>query len=301
MKPAPFGYHRVSSVEEAVAALSAYEGTARPIAGGQSLVPMLNMRLLRPDALIDINPVRSLRRVDVDGATGAVTIGATSRYSTIETSGVIAERLPLLARVVRHVGDRQVRNRGTVGGSLSHGDPTAEVPLACLTLGGRVRVQGPDGVRHIRMEDLYETSYASVLAPCEVLTDVVLPEAPAHSGFLECCRRHNDFAVVSVACVGDRDRSGRWSRIRIGLGGVADTPVLAANAAGYLEGSRLTDEEIREAAQATLAVIDPPSDVRASAEYRRHLVPVYVRRALTAMRDGADHGRDASSSDGAGR
>src|SRR5579875_1173556 len=261
MKPAPFGYHPVSTVDEAVTVLGAYEGTARAIAGGQSLVPMLNMRLLRPDALVDINPVASLRGVRVEESTGTVTIGATTRYTEIETSRAIAARLPLLGAVVRHVGDRQVRNRGTVGGSLSHGDPTAEVPLACMTLGGRVRVQGPDGVRHIRMEDLYETSYASVLAPCEVLTDVVLPEAPAHSGFLECCRRHNDFAVVRVACVGDRGRSGRWSRIRIGLGGVADTPVLAANAAGYLEGSRLTDEEIREAAQATLAVIDPPSDV----------------------------------------
>lgn len=300
MKPAPFGYHRVSSVEEAVATLGAYEGAARPIAGGQSLVPMLNMRLLRPDALVDINPVGSLRRIDVDGATGAVTIGATTRYRAIEASDIVAERLPLLARVIRHVGDRQVRNRGTVGGSLSHGDPTAEVPLACLTLGGTVQVQGPDGVRAIRAEELYETSYASVLAPWEVLTEVVIPEGPAHSGFLECCRRHNDFAVVSVACVGDRDRSGRWTRVRVGLGGVADTPVLAADTARILEGSQLTDADIREAAEAALAVIDPPSDIRASAEYRRHLVPIYVRRALTDMRRGAD-ARDGSSSDGSGR
>lgn len=311
MKPAPFGYHQVSTVEEAVTTLTAYEGTARVIAGGQSLVPMLNMRLLRPDALVDINPVASLRRIDVDDASRTVTIGATTRYSTVEASETIARRLPLLARIVRHVGDRQIRNRGTVGGSLSHGDPTAEVPLACLTLGGTVLAQGPDGARRIRVEDLYETSYASVLAPCEVLTEVAIPEAPAHAGFLEVCRRHNDFAVVSVACVGDRDEgSGRWRDVRIGLGGVADTPVLAAAAAARLEGSQLTDADISEAAAAALDVVDPPSDIRASAEYRRHLVPVYVRRALTSMREGAQaphgsggvrHSRNGNGSNGAGR
>src|SRR5579875_498946 len=308
MKPAPFGYHPVSTVDEAVTVLGAYEGTARAIAGGQSLVPMLNMRLLRPDALVDINPVASLRGGRVEESTWTVTIGATTRYTEIETSRAIAARLPLLGAVVRHVGDRQVRNRGTVGGSLSHGDPTAEVPLACMTLGASVHVQGPDGSRSIRVEDLYETSYASVLEPCEVLTEVVVGKAPARFGFVECCRRHNDFAVVSVACVADRDDAGRWHGVRVGLGGVADTPVLAPAAAARLEGSELTEADIRDAGEAALEVVDPPSDIRASAEYRRHLVPVYVRRALLAMRDGTQHDprrapgtRKHNGSDGAGR
>ncbi|MGH8921566.1 MAG: FAD binding domain-containing protein, partial [Actinomycetes bacterium] len=254
MKPAPFGYHRVSSVAEAVSSLVAYDGTARAIAGGQSLVPMLNMRLLRPDALVDLDGVTALRALDTDEQTGVTTIGAMTRYTSLEHSRVVAQHLPLLAEIVRHVGDRQVRNRGTVGGSLSHGDPTAEVPLACLTLGATVRVAGPGGSREIALGDLYETSYASTLEACEVLTEVVVPRAPAHFGFAECCRRHNDFAVVSVACVGDRDGSGRWRGVRIGLGGVADVLVLAASAGGQLDGSDLSDDAIRAAAQAALDV-----------------------------------------------
>ncbi|MDQ1360078.1 MAG: aerobic carbon-monoxide dehydrogenase medium subunit [Acidimicrobiaceae bacterium] len=287
MKPAPFGYHPASTVEEAVTHLVAYEGSARAIAGGQSLVPMLNMRLLRPDALVDLDGVRSLRSLDTD-ATDATSFGAMVRYTTIERSPVVARHLPLLSQVVRHIGDRQVRNRGTIGGSLAHGDPTAEMGLACLALGASVRVTGPNGTRQIRVSDLYEASYASVLDPCEVLTEVVVPKAPAHFGFVECCRRHNDFAVVSVACVGDRSEDGRWSAVRIALGGVSDVAVLADAAAAAVEGSLLGDAEIGEAAQAADEVVDPPSDIRASAEYRRHLVPVYVRRALVAMRQSAE-------------
>jgi carbon-monoxide dehydrogenase medium subunit len=160
--------------------------------------------------------------------------------------------------------------------------------LACLALGASVRVTGPNGTRQIRVSDLYEASYASVLDPCEVLTEVVVPKAPAHFGFVECCRRHNDFAVVSVACVGDRSEDGRWSAVRIALGGVSDVAVLADAAAAAVEGSLLGDAEIGEAAQAADEVVDPPSDIRASAEYRRHLVPVYVRRALVAMRQSAE-------------
>jgi carbon-monoxide dehydrogenase medium subunit len=287
MKPAPFGYHPASTVEEAVTHLMAYEGSARAIAGGQSLVPMLNMRLLRPDALVDLDGVRSLRSLATD-ASDATSFGAMVRYTTIERSPVVARHLPLLSQVVRHIGDRQVRNRGTIGGSLAHGDPTAEMGLACLALGASVRVTGPTGSREIRVSDLYEASYASVLDPCEVLTEVLVPKAPAHFGFVECCRRHNDFAVVSVACVGDRSEDGRWSAIRIALGGVADVAVLADAAAAAVEGSLLGDAEIGEAAQAADEVVDPPSDIRASAEYRRHLVPVYVRRALVAMRQSAE-------------
>ncbi len=282
MKPAPFGYHSAATVEEAVANLAAYEGAARAIAGGQSLVPMLNMRLLRPDALVDLDGVGSLRGLATD-ATGTTALGAMVRYTTIEHSALVAQEFPLLSQVVRHIGDRQVRNRGTIGGSLAHGDPTAEMGLACLALGASVRVTGPDGTRQIPVSDLYETSYATVLDPCEILTEVRIPKSPAHFGFVECCRRHNDFAVVSVACVGDRDDDGRWHGVRIALGGVADVAVLAHAASTTLEGSVLGEAEIAQASQAALEVVDPPSDIRASAEYRRHLVPVYVRRALTAM------------------
>ena len=290
VKPGPLGYHRATSVSHAVQLLSGYEGTARVIAGGQSLVPMLSMRLIQPDALIDVNRLAELAEVRVAGDT--TVLGALVRYTAIEQSPLIARRLGLLARVVRHVGDRQVRNRGTIGGSLAQGDPTGEMPLACLALGASVRAAGPDGHRELAVAELYQGSYATVLEPCEVLTEVVFPRAPAHLAFAEQCRRHNDFAVVSVAAVGDRRPDGTWAGIRVALGGVADQPVLAAAAGAIASGSRLTDEVIAEAAQAALEVADPPSDVRASAEYRRHLVPIYVRRVLTELRSAAENRRD---------
>jgi len=282
VKPAPFGYHRAASVADAVSLLSAYEGSARVIAGGQSLMPMLNMRLLRPDALVDVNGVRELAGIRPAG--DATTLGALVRYTTIERSPLIAERLGLLPRMVRYVGDRQVRNRGTIGGSLAHGDPTAELPLACLVLGATVMVTGPTGRREVPVAELYEGSYATVLEPDEVLTEVVFPRSPGFFAFAEQCRRHNDFAVVSAVAVGDRQPDGTWTGVRVGLGGVADQPVLAAAAGAAVSGSQLSDESVNDAAEAALEVVDPASDVRASAEYRRHLVPVYVRRVLTALR-----------------
>lgn len=288
MKPGPFGYHQATSAADAVRLLAAYDGTARVIAGGQSLVPMLNMRLIRPDALIDVNRVPGLAEIRTTGDMTA--LGALVRYTTIEQSPLIAERLGLLARMVRHVGDRQIRNRGTLGGSLAHGDPTAEMPLACLVLGASVTVTGPSGLRELPVADLYQGSYATVLEPCEVLTEIRFPRAPGHFAFAEQCRRHNDFATVSVAAVGDRTPDGTWTRVRVALGGIADQPVLAATAGTIASESRLDDESIADAAQAALEVADPPSDVRASADYRRHLVPVYVRRVLAELRASGERG-----------
>jgi carbon-monoxide dehydrogenase medium subunit len=284
VKPAPFGYHRAGSVREAVRLLSAYEGAARVIAGGQSLVPMLNMRLLRPDALVDLNDVAELTEIRADAT--STRIGSMVRYTMLERSPVVRERLPLLAAITRYVGDRQVRNRGTIGGSLAQGDPTGEIPLACLALGARAVVNGPDGSREIPVAALYRGSYASVLDPCEVITEVAFPPAPRRFAFAEHCRRHNDFAVVSVAVVGDRGPTGIWSNVCVVLGGVAETPVRATRAGDLLSGCALSDDEVRAAAAAALDVADPPSDVRASAGYRRHLAEVYVRRVLTALRTG---------------
>ena len=283
MKAAHFTYHRPTSVDEAVGYLDDYGGGARVIAGGQSLVPMMNMRLWRPLALVDINRISELAEVRTEGE--STVLGALVRYTTVERLPLVADRLPVLRDLVRHIGDRQVRNRGTVGGSLVQADPTGEFPLACLVLGATVRVAGPGGVRRIPVSELYEGSYATVLALEELLTEVVFPAAPAYWAFAEVTRRHNDFAVISVLAVGDRDASGLWRDVRIGLGGVADTPVLADAAADLLVGTDLSDAVIADAAELALAVIDPPSDIRASAEYRRHLVPVHVRRVLAELRD----------------
>lgn len=282
MKPAPFTYVRATSVVDATEQLSAYAGSARVLAGGQSLMPMLNMRLWQPTALIDINDIDELDDVTFDGERTA--LGALVRYSTIERSADLAERLPLLARVVTHIGDRQVRNRGTIGGSLVQGDPTGEMPLACLVLGATVVVVGVHGERRIPLPALYEGSYATSVRAEELLTSVEFPAHPQHFAFAEVCRKHNDFAVLSVAVTGNRDADGRWADVRIGLGGVADTPVLAHGAAARLNGTSLADDDLAAASAACLDDIDPATDVRATAEYRRHLVPIHVQRVLTALR-----------------
>jgi aerobic carbon-monoxide dehydrogenase medium subunit len=287
VKPAAFAYHRPTSVAEAVAHLGEHAGGARVLAGGQSLVPMLNMRLWRPTALVDINDVDELDDIRVDG--DRTILGALVRYSTVERSPVVAERLPLLARVVRHIGDRQVRNRGTVGGSLVQGDPTGEMPLACLALRAVVTAVGPRGTRRIPLAEFYTGSYATVLDLDELVTEVEFPRHPQHVAFEEMCRKHNDFAVLSVVATGNRDADGRWRDVRVALGGVADSPVLAEAAGQALAGTELTDADLDAAAAAAAEVVDPPTDIRATAEYRRHLVPVYVRRVLTELRAAGAH------------
>ncbi len=285
MKAPDFIYHKARDVAEAVRYLQDYDGAARVLAGGQSLVPMLNMRLWRPAALIDINALSELAELHVEGA--ETRVGALVRYATLETSPVIAKRLPLIAAMVRYVGDRQVRNRGTIGGSLVQGDPTGEMPLGCLVLGATVDVVGPEGGRSIPMAEFYEGAYAAALEPEELLTAIRFPRHPSHFAFRECYRRHNDFAVLSVAVTGERDADGHWRAVRIGLGAVNDTPVLATTSMALLEGGALGDDEIAAASDAARDAIDPPSDIRGSAEYRAHLVPLYVARALRAMRRAA--------------
>ncbi|HXY44993.1 MAG TPA: xanthine dehydrogenase family protein subunit M [Acidimicrobiales bacterium] len=295
MKPSQFGYHQAASVDDAVSLLEAYEGSARILAGGQSLVPMLNMRLVRPDALVDINRLRRLSTVEVAG--DDTILGALVRYSTIETAVEIAERLPLLRSVVTHIGDRQVRNRGTIGGSLCQGDATGEIPLACLVLDAIVSVTGPAGTRSIPLSTLYLGSYTTVLEPCEVLTSVRFAKSPGHHAFAEMCRRHNDFAVISVACAGSRTTSGTWNDVRIGLGGVAETPVRATAAETALSGTMLDEADLEQAGLLCLEAIDPPDDIRATAEYRRHLVPIYVRRVLRALRAATEGGAGIEGKD----
>ena len=285
MKSADFIYHRPKDTAEAVRYLKDYDGGARVMAGGQSLVPMLNMRLWRPDALIDINALTALS--DLSAEDDETRIGALVRYSTLEFSPLVAERLPLLQVMVAFVGDRQVRNRGTIGGSLVQGDPTGEMPLGCLVLDAKVSVLGPSASRTIAMTDLYEGAYAATLAHDELLTEIRFPRHPPYFAFRECCRRHNDFAVFSVAATGRVAEDGRWSGLRIGLGGVNDTPVLAAASMELLEGSRLEDGDIAAAGEAAAGAIDPPDDIRGSAAYRAHLVPRYVARVLRDLRASA--------------
>lgn len=275
MKPAPFAYVRPQTVEEAVAALAGDEALA--LAGGQSLVPMLHMRLMQPATVVDINRIAELAGVRVTAA--GVSIGALTRYSEIEDSPVVAERLPLLQTVVRHVGDRQVRNRGTIGGSLAQADPVGEMPLACLALGARVALRSATGTRELPVEEFVLGPYTTAREPEELLVEVQFPITPAACAFAEVGRRHNDFAVVAVAAVGDPVRDG-WSGVRVAVAGADYQPRLFV-----LDSSTLDDEEIAGFAAECFQAIDPPDDVRASAEYRRHLVWVHVGRVLRSLRN----------------
>jgi carbon-monoxide dehydrogenase medium subunit len=210
--------------------------------------------------------------------------GALVRYREIETSPVVAERLPLLQHIVRFIGDRQVRNRGTLGGSLAQSDPTGEMPLACLALGAVVVARSVRGERTIPIDGFFDGSYANVLAPDELITAVRFPQSPGHCSFFERGRKHNDFATLSVVAAGTPADDGTWSSVRVALGGVNDQPVLAEAVAARLEGRTWDDADVREAAELALEAVDAPDDVRASAEYREHLVPIHVRRVLADLR-----------------
>lgn len=282
MKSSDFLYHRPASVEEAVSLLSDYGEGARILAGGQSLIPMMNMRLARPASLIDICDLDALKETRNEGEW--TVLGAMVRYRRIQEDPTIRERLPALAHLIQWVGDRQVRNRGTIGGSLVQADPTGEMPLATLVLRGELTLLGRSGARLLSVEDFFLGSYATALEVGEMLVEVRYPRHPDHFSFFEVNRRHNDFAVVSVLAVGNCSDEGRWRDLRIGLGGVDETPVLARGAMQCLEDGSLSEQTIEAAARAAADEVHPASDIRSSEEYRRHLTGVYVARALRALR-----------------
>ena len=285
MKAAPFAYIRPTSVAEAVAALAEHEGMARVLAGGQSLVPMLNMRLMRPSAVVDVNRIPGLDAIAVDPSGGS--IGALTRYSAIEASAEIAAHLPLLTAVTRHIGDRQVRNRGTLGGSLAQADPVGEMPLACLALGASVIVESMSGTREVPVSELLLGPYWTSLEPDELLVEVRFPNTPSLFAFSEVTRRHNDFAVLAVAVTATRTGE-TFADVRLAASGVEATAILADAAGAALEGTSLTDLAIADAVEALVEAADPSDDVRATAEYRVHLLRVHARRALERLRDGGD-------------
>jgi len=279
MKPAPLDYVAVSTAAEALAELERFDGNARLLAGGQSLVPLLSMRLMRPTAVIDINGIPGLDHITI--GSGVVRVGALARYSALEASAVIRERVPLLARAIPFVGDRQIRNRGTLGGALCHADPAGEMALCAVTLGARLFIVGGAGRRDLDAEAFFQGPYATALESTEMLEAVEFPDgAGTEAVVVEHARRHGDFAVVSVAAAGLPAPDGSWRWIRIGLGAVADRARYARRASEGLAGTRLAPADIEKAAARCLEEAEPSSDVRASAEYRRHLVPIFVERAL---------------------
>ena len=282
MKPAPFAYHRPTSVEEALAILGAHGSDARPLAGGQSLIPAMNFRLARPAVLVDLNRIGELDFVRAEGA-GGVRCGAMTRQRTAERHADMIRGAGLLAEALPHVAHAQIRNRGTLGGSVAHADPSAEIPAVLLALGASFVVRGPAGVRSVPAERFFVGLFQTALAPGELLVEIACPALAPRSGwgFAEVARRHGDYALAGAAAVVTLDDRGRCRDVRVALLGVGEGPVFATRAAKTLSGEVPSAAAIRAAAQAVAAKdIDPPSDIHASAAYRRQLAGVVTRRAL---------------------
>jgi len=280
MKPAPFAYAVPESVAEAISLLRRYDGEARVLAGGQSLVPLLNMRLARPAALIDLNRTREL--TGIRERDGSIEIGAMTRQRDIERSALVRERQPLLDAATRNIGHPQIRNRGTMGGSLAHAHPASEYQAAAVALGARFAVGGATGTRIVPAEEFFVTYLTTALEPDEVLTAVEWPTMAQGTGWslLEVARRHGDFALAGVAAT-VAATGGRCGEARIALFGIAGTAVRARAAETAMAGATLDAASYGRAAEAAHDEIDePPSDVHASGAYRRHLVRVLVERAL---------------------
>jgi carbon-monoxide dehydrogenase medium subunit len=282
VKPAAFRYHAARTVDEALALLARTDGDAKLLAGGQSLVPMMNFRLVRPAHLIDLNGIREL--AGVSARNGDLVVGAMTRQADAERDPLVRERSPLLAEALPLVGHAAIRNRGTIGGSLAHADPAAELPVVAVALDARLKVRGPAGVRDLAADEFFVSLLTTALAPEEILAEVVLgPWRPGWGwAFQEFARRHGDFAIVSVAVVVALE-SGRLAQpLRIVLGGVGDRPVRAREAERLLSGEPPTAELFEAAARAAVVALDPPADVHGSSEYRRDVARVYTRRALDA-------------------
>ena len=279
MKPPRFEYHAPGSIDDAVALLARYGGDAKVLAGGQSLMPMLNFRLARPAALIDVNRIAALAYVREDN--GTIAFGAMTRQRTIEFSPVVARQLPLLLEATRWVGHLPIRSRGTIGGSIAHADPSAEYPAVLTALDGEVVAQGPRGRRTLKAEELFETYLTTRLAPDELLVEVRLPATPAGAGhaFEEFARRHGDFAIVGIAALIVRD-GDRCTVARLASAGAGPVPVRLRAAEAILERDGLGPAAIEAAAARAAELVEPDADVHASADYRRHLVGVLTARAL---------------------
>lgn len=280
MKPPPFSYLRPESLDEAIALLARHGSGAKIIAGGQSLMPMLAFRLVAPDCLIDIGRLQQLKRIDItpDG----IELGALVRWRDLEKNVQLTRSLPLLAEAVRHVAHYQIRNRGTVGGSLAHADPAAELPGIILACEATIIAAGPNEMRSIAAADFFTGALTTALEPDEILLAVRFPSWPAHRhwAFEEFARRKGDFALAGVAMFYDEEGDGRVREPHIAAIGVSSTPVRLTACEQALRGARLDRHTIEEVARLAPAGLDIHDDIHAPADYRRALLTVLVERAL---------------------
>jgi CO/xanthine dehydrogenase FAD-binding subunit len=291
---APFDYKRATSLEEAVDLLEAHGDEAKVLAGGQSLIPMLNLRFLSPSVVVDVNALES------DGPhrdDGNIVIPAFARQRVVEKHAEIAQSCPMLIDALQHVGNIRVRNRGTIGGNLAHGDPSSELSCAALALGGRVVVKGPHNTRDLPLQELFVGYLTTSLGPSDLITELRVPVIGEGTGwsFLEMARRAGEFAIVNVACLLTLEGSeGRCQRVSLVLGGVGDTPLdISHEASEILIGEKSDSEAFDHVGGRASDASDPRNDVHASADYRRKIVHVFAKRALElAERRAQGNGRE---------
>ncbi|MGH9804696.1 MAG: FAD binding domain-containing protein [Candidatus Acidiferrales bacterium] len=284
MYPRPFHYHRAGSLEEAVALLAQLGEEAKLLAGGQSLIPLMKLRLASPAHLVDLNFINNLSYVKEDG--GDLRFGALARHADIEASSA-AQRVPLLHDCAAGIADVQVRNRGTIGGSLAEADPSGDWAVALLTLSTQVVCLSPTGERGVPLGEFITDAYTTVLSPSELVREIVVQAPPSRSGgaFLALKRAPPVYATASAAVQVTLADDDTCSEIGIALGAVGLTPIKATDAAAELRGKQLTPEAIARAVEAARTMADPQTDMRGSADYKRHVIGALVERALgTAVR-----------------
>jgi CO/xanthine dehydrogenase FAD-binding subunit len=288
VKAAPFEYTRAASLAEACELLARHGDSAKLIAGGQSLVPMMAMRLLRPAWLVDINEITAMKFVRIEK--DVARIGACTRQSVVERDADLAARVPLLRQALAWVGHAQTRNRGTIGGSLAHADPSAELPLAAQVLQARAVLRSKKGARTLEAGQFLAGPMSTAARSDECLEEIHWPvwsERRTGSAFTEVAERHGDFAMVSAAAQVALDAEGRCTRAALGLGGVGGTPLAFPKLAASLTGATLRDDAIEAIASDAAKETEPGNDLHATADYRRHLARVLAGRALREARDRA--------------
>jgi carbon-monoxide dehydrogenase medium subunit len=279
MKLPSFDYACPATIAEAIALLAAHGGEAKPIAGGQSLVPMLAFRLTAPTLLVDLRKLSELRRIKITDA--GVTLGAMVRWCDILNEPPLRQAHPLLVAAVEHIAHYQVRNRGTVGGSLAHADPAAELPGIAVTCDAGIVALGSAGPRVIAAADFFRGALMTALRPDEIVTEIRFPAWPRQRryGFREFARRRGDFALAAAAVTFDEIEK-KFRNVRVGAVGIGDRPMRVAAAERALEGGEMTEATIAGCAAAASAAVDPADDIHASAAYRKTLIGVMVERAL---------------------
>ncbi len=277
MKPAPFAYAKARSLDETVALLGEHGDGAKLLAGGQSLIATLNMRLSAPSVLIDINGVSGLDSIDLWD--GTVEIGALARHAQVERSDVVAQHAPLIARAMPHIGHPAIRNRGTFGGSVAFADPAAELPACLLALGGEADIAGPKGKRTVKADDFFKGLFETAIGPQDVLTAIRVPAATANSryGFAELARRHGDYAIVGLAASA-RAQGKALADVRLAYFGVGATPLRARNAEAALTVGSLDD-----AVHTIKRDLDPPDDLQGSSKLKQHLAGVLLKRVVAQL------------------